>query len=310
MGRSASSNGDEQLESAVEAYNLYCRREYRRPQWRDLRIDEFIRHASLANTLLGWTERNGWAPETTRAIRRVVHDRHEQLPRQDRRIPSITAPDPSALARILTNGDLAIVPNSQIYVFFGADDRKSTASRAKINQAKLRHPEQQLVELALNESVIADYVHCNRVRGFLEELVDRMRPIGLLFDAEIDTTLFVFYPGQLFKDLQGALQSEAGADLRVWVSSANLTTCGANTTAGGVQRDFGACADVAAMLDQGDLREDSSANNSTTIVRVRDSGSLEYYRLGYPGPREIDRFAAERGLHIKLAHGTRTTTAQ
>ncbi len=94
------------------------------------------------------------------------------------------------------------------------------------------------------------------------------------------------------------------------MSSANITTTGANTTTEGVQRDFAFSKYIVGLVDEGDLKKQSHDNNSTTIIECSRDGKLTYYRLGCPPKVHLDHFAARFDIKINRLPTTRQTIAR
>ena len=107
------------------------------------------------------------------------------------------------------------------------------------------------------------------------------------------------------------LQAGQNSTVDILVSSANITTTGANTTAKGVVHDFCYSDFIWGVVDEGDLKlKADSNNNSTTIIECAPDGELSYYRIGYPSQHELDDFARHHGVQIAALPTSRKSKAR
>ena len=291
------------IRSLIEAYNKYARLKYRRKYWRDLTIKEVMAYPALRDTVFEWANQE----KTNFHLEKLAK------PSQQSSLKILPKKDVNTIVAWLMGGSLVIIPNGKIYVIFGIDDEHASHQvTRKINNEKLRHPLLPIVQLSSVNKVPSNSVKNNKIRVFLKKLVVHFQPIGLLLpnDKPKSTSLYVFYGGEFFETLIRRINEESRARVFIYVSSANITTTGANTTLEGVINDFSSSKNIVGVVDGGDLKKQSIDNNSSTIVQCSVDGELAYYRLGYPPKEQIDFFAAKHGIKINDLPGTRETNVR
>ena len=295
----------------VNAYNKYARLKYRRKYWRDLKPEEIASYPALRETVMNWACQEKIMPASQKESFETSLKEKYSKPLKQISLKIFNKKDIDKLAASLIKGNLLIIPNGKIYVIFGADDEHSTnETTKKINIEKLRHPSMPIVRLSSVDVVPSSYVQNDNIKGFLSSLVSHFQPIGLLLPDKQNTSMYVFYGGDFFEELIRKINQVSKTKTFVYVSSANITTTGANTTAEGVLKDFGSCKYIVGIIDEGDLKKQSQDNNSTTIIECLENGELTYYRTGYPPKDQIDIFADKQGIKINNLPTTRQTIAR
>lgn len=294
----------------IKAYNNYAKLKYRRKYWRDLKPEEIASYSALRETVIRWACQEKIIPTSQKEnLENLLKEKYSK-PLQQKPLRIFHKKDIDEIVTLLINGDLIVIPNGKIYVIFGADDEQSSSETTKkINIEKLRHHSMPIVKLSSIYAVPSDYVQNNDIRVFLSSLVSHFQPIGLLLPNRKpeNKNLFVFYGGEFFEELIRKINHVSRTKTFVYVSSANITTTGANTTDEGVLKDFGTSKYIVGIVDEGDLKKQSQGNNSSTIIECLENGRLTYYRLGYPPKDQIDVFADKYDIKINNLSTTRQT---
>jgi tRNA A37 threonylcarbamoyladenosine synthetase subunit TsaC/SUA5/YrdC len=302
---------ENKFQNSVREYNKYARTYYQRLFWRNLWPEEFVHYSSLQEILISWAYKEGRINDDQKeALKEFLQDKQFSNPVTKRELKLFKPHDIDEIVDALLNGDLAVIPNGKIYVIVGIDDEGSTnRTTIKINREKLRHPLMPVVRLSFSDSIPYKNVRDPNVKNFLDQLVRKLHPIGLLLPNKLGGKylLYVFYGNGFFRALREKIEDKARKKCNIYVSSANITTTGANTTVEGVLRDFSLSTFIVGVLDAGDLKGKSIHADSSTIIKCSASGNLTYYRIGYPSKEEIDRFAKSLAIKIKEVSETRYT---
>ena len=302
---------DSRLLDLVNKYNHYCKKKYKRPYWRDLTLMEIVTHQSLSNALLKQGQHFGLSSNESFKMNIIFQQMRAKLKKKPRKLNSISEGEIEVIVNELLDGNLVVIPNSKIYVLFGVlAEGYNTKADKKINEEKLRHPNLPVARLGSNNFSEFERIHNSNTKEFLKELVKTKRPIGILISKSSETkksNLYIYYPGEFFVELEDRISNTVGGKYEILVSSGNLTTAGANTTAEGICQDFAFGRHVSGVIDKGDLKKNSEGNNSTTIISCTETGGLSFYRLGYPRREEVEAIANNSGVTVEYIKGTRHT---
>jgi tRNA A37 threonylcarbamoyladenosine synthetase subunit TsaC/SUA5/YrdC len=281
---------------------------YQRLYWRDLSLDEVITRSSLRSVVLEWAQHQAII---TASEKKIIEQELGLYQRAvvSKKIPFFNKKDDFvSILNGLLAGNIVIIPNEKIYVMFGVDDDCGSYSmQAKINTEKLRHPLMPLAELSSLEKLKVVDFKTSLIKNFCLQLIKQFQPIGLLLPEKdsVNTKLHIFYPGFFFEKLRRSILKKKSEISHIYVSSANLTTTGAHTTAEGVMTDFGYSQVIAGVVNDGDLKRNYEINNSSTIIEYVPERGLSYFRVGYPSQTSIDNFAKNFGVVIMNAPHTR-----
>ncbi len=297
------------LKQLANEYNLYAKQKYKRLLWKNLTQREIASYTPLREVVLNWVVENKKITEDEKIVleQQLVK---KALKLSQQNITVLNKNDMPVIIDKLLHGQLVVIPNGKIYVIFGVDDPHYTyKTMKKINADKVRHAYLPIVRLASVKNIPYERVQNPSIQKFLDLLVNSFQPIGLLLPDKKQNkkSMYVFYGGNFFEKLISNLRQTAKTPIDIYVSSANITTTGANTTAVGVLKDFFFSKYISAVVDSGDLKQQSQGNNSTTIITCSDKGELEYFRIGYPSKENIDAFASKHGVIIRKDTNTRTT---
>lgn len=300
------------FERLVENYNQYAKQKYRRKYWKNLTPEKVRLHNSLREAILNWgLQEHKITSIQKHALENLLNQTESTT--SGKKMLKLSKKDMDQIVKLILDGHLIVIPNGKIYVIFGADDDQGTHETIrKINTDKLRHANMPIVKLSSVSAIPYENIKNKKIKEFLDKVISAFQPIGLLVpDKKVNSkSLYVFYGEKFFEELIKKIQIVAKKKIHIFVSSANITTTGANTTAEGVLNDFSSSKYIAAIIDEGDLKKLSKDNNSSTIIECSEKGELAYYRLGYPSEYQLDEFARPYGVKINALPTTRQTSVR
>jgi len=291
------------MSNLIDDYNKAQKSRYCRGVWRNLTLDDVASHPALGKHILKW----GCDSSITSEVRSSAYAL-DLLASTSPGEPSVNVHLPAndasleIISAALLNDELVIIPNGHIYVIFGlAND----AVKQKINNAKLRDPNQELVYLGFDDDDVLRNITAGGLKNLVKDLLAN-KPIGFrLASGGGATEVIVFYKDEFVEKLQKQLSSK-DKDARLFVSSANLTTMGSTSDLNTVLRDF---SQIVKNVVKGD-NMDALQNQSTTILDVSNKMSATYYRIGYPSQATIDDIARKHNMYVQKTNRTRMSDSQ